>query len=266
MEHIATSAQSSFPRRDAREVSRYFWIVASSAIASIESFDCRTVKGTLQLHSILSSDHPDPTIYTRALSCYCGRCLEGHWGRCLDSEWIPCWSEQRLRPIHHPSFTTQQEQEHEPDILLDDMLFSTDYDTLTDDLAIGDIFAIIAESDNSEGVEYYLLQCTRAKSLIHEDMEDGHGETFESHSMVVGGRYFIQITEASESTPYLEFDRYMWKKEAIHFSHLVVGIKLKLLQVPHEAIDSSRRRYHYRLDIHDHESIIEVIRAREGAD
>ena len=92
------------------------------------------------------------------------------------------------------------------------MLFSTDYDTLTDDLAIGDIFVVIAESDNSEGVEYYLLHCTRPKHLIDEAIVDGHGQYFEIHSMIVGGRYFIQTLEYDDSS-HLEFERYMWKKE-----------------------------------------------------
>ena len=108
-EHIGTSAASSFRRRDAGEVSRWFWTVSSSVIASIQSFDCRTVKGTQQLHSILSSDHPDPTIYTWELSCFCGRCMVGHWGHCLDTEWVSCWVEQRLRPIHRPSPRAHQE-------------------------------------------------------------------------------------------------------------------------------------------------------------
>lgn len=84
--------------------------------------------------------------------------------------------------------------------------------------------------------------------------------------MVISGRYFIQIS-SSDDTSYIEFEHYKWRQEAIHFSHLVVAIKLKLTETTIEGIISRCHPCHrYRLDIRDHESIIEVIRASEGAD
>ena len=45
-----------------------------------------------------------------------------------------------------------------------------------------------------------------------------------------------------DDSSHLEFERYMWKKEAIHFSHLVVAIKLKLTVIFLEAPESRPRR------------------------
>lgn len=82
--------------------------------------------------------------------------------------------------------------------------------------------------------------------------------------MVVGGRYFIQISQSDDSS-YIEFEYYKWKKEAIHFSHLVVATKLKLTEFTIEASSSTfPPHHHYHLEIHNRERIIKVIIAKEG--
>ncbi|XP_059077196.1 uncharacterized protein LOC131876295 [Cryptomeria japonica] len=39
----------------------------------------------------------------------------------------------------------------------------------------GDIFVMVVDPDNAEGVDYYLLQCTKPKCKFSESMEDGDG-------------------------------------------------------------------------------------------
>ena len=65
---------------------------------------------------------------------------------------------------------------------------------MTDLLEKGDVFAVIAEEGNVEGVDYYLLRCTRPKCTLQELTKDQHGFSFDPHSVVVYGRYYAQIS------------------------------------------------------------------------
>ena len=60
------------------------------------------------------------------------------------------------------------------------MHFSDDFDSLTDFLVEGDDFAVIAEQGNDEGVDFYVLRCTRAKTFLEHDTVDGFGETYDA--------------------------------------------------------------------------------------
>ena len=75
---------------------------------------------------------------------------------------------------------------------------SRDYDSLRDLLEEGDVYAVIAEENNDEGVDYYLLRCTRPKCTLEDDTIDDYGFTFDYHSMVVYGRYYAQIATCGE--------------------------------------------------------------------
>ena len=65
-----------------------------------------------------------------------------------------------------------------------------DHDSLTDILQEGDVFACIAEDDNVEEVDYYLLRCSQPKCTLLEDTNDDFRLPWPHYSMVVYGRYY----------------------------------------------------------------------------
>ena len=138
----------------------------------------------------------------------------------------------------------------------DGPLYTEDYDLATDTLAIGDVFVVIAPSDNDELVEYYLLRCTMVKSKLLCDTKDGFGIEFDRYSMVVGGNYFKQLGKRGR---YVEYVDYEANCEAIIYSHLVIATKLPLTRVHTRRRTASR----YRLPIEDHESIITIVNSRD---
>lgn len=132
------------------------------------------------------------------------------------TEWADKWRQQVLRPLHDvgPSYHIEPSEE---------VRFSDDVDRLTDFLAEGDDFAVIAEQGNDEGVDYYVLRCTRPKMFLEQDTVDGYGEPYDAHSLVVYGHYFQQMRVRGRS---IQFQQHQWDKEAIHYSHLVLAVKL----------------------------------------
>ena len=141
---MSRSAPSSFSTRDARDVRRHFWCIQSSDIDTGGS-DCITVDGTLKLHSIRSSAYDDPTIFTRRYACFCEECLEGRWQECHNTQWVDAWAERVLTSLQVlPTSSTTCTPE------IGETFRSMDYDSLTDILEEGDVFAVIAEEGNVE--------------------------------------------------------------------------------------------------------------------
>ncbi|KAI5055079.1 hypothetical protein GOP47_0030224 [Adiantum capillus-veneris] len=110
--------------------------------------------------------------------------------------------------------------------------FLDDANTLTDYLVEGDDFAVIAEEGNAEGVNYYILRCTKAKALFSAVHGCGH---------------------------YIHFIQYEWPKVSIHYSHLVLAVKLRLERIFSKKKGSTP---YWRLGLDEHESIMETVRSR----
>lgn len=249
-DHMSTSAISSFPTRDARDVRRFFWCIEAGDIDTT-GLDCATVDGTLKLHSIRSSSYCDPTIFTRKYACFCERCVDGGWQSCQNREWSDAWFEKVLTPLQ-----VRQDGPLADMIAIGDGQRSVDHDSLTDYLQEGDVFAVIASENNEEHVDYYLLRCTRAKCTLTADVTDDYGHLFERHSVVVYGRYYAQIATRGGA---IVFSQYEWEKEAIMYSHLVLGVKLDLRRVHSKKTTAPR----WTLSHSDHEGILDTLRHRE---
>ena len=55
----------------------------------------------------------------------------------------------------------------------------------------GDVFAVIAPTDNDENVKYYLMHCTERKMKLLEDYND-HGFPYDRGSIILKGYFFRQ--------------------------------------------------------------------------
>ena len=69
---------------------------------------------------------------------------------------------------------------------------------MIDSLEEGDVFVVIADEDNEEKVDYYLLQCSRPKRKLLVDTIDDHSQSYDRHSVVVYGRYYAQVPNRGE--------------------------------------------------------------------
>ena len=139
----------------------------------------------------------------------------------------------------------------------DAALYNEDYILAADTLAIGDVFAVIAPSDNEELVEYYLLRCTILKRKLQCVTKFGFGIDFDRYSMVVGGNYFKRLGKRGR---YMEYIDYEANCETIIYLHLVIAMKLSLTHLH----SSHCTAWRYRLPIEDHESIITIFNGRDN--
>ena len=84
------SSSSETEQSQSRRVRRFFSCVHSHEINTSGS-DCATVKGTLKLHSIRSTNYANPCIYTRCHACFCDECIDGTWENCQNKAWVDGW-------------------------------------------------------------------------------------------------------------------------------------------------------------------------------
>jgi hypothetical protein len=61
---------------------------------------------------------------------------------------------------------------------------------LGDLVLIGDNFMILVEEDNKDGVDFYILQCTRSKFMLEESLYCPWGGIFAPGDEVIKAKYF----------------------------------------------------------------------------
>eukprot|EP01018_Ginkgo_biloba_P009207 Gb_36336 [translate_table: standard] len=87
----------------------------------------------------------------------------------------------------------------------DECTFSTDYDTISNFLSEGDVFAVIAPPDNPKNVQYYLLRCIALKRILNVESTDADGFTYPTGSMVVMGYFFQKIAQNDSYMTYKDY-------------------------------------------------------------
>ena len=59
------------------------------------------------------------------------------------------------------------------------------------ELCMGDNFVVLAERDNSKGIDFFILHCTNWMHVVHEESRiDAWGITVEREDKVVEGYYY----------------------------------------------------------------------------
>ena len=94
------------------------------------------------------------------------------------------WRHQELTPL--PPFGNISDVEHDNEALV----IEKDYDRVSDLVREGDVFSVIAPVDNPEKVHYYLLRCTRSKSMLMQEFKDPSNYTYRVGSMDIMGHLF----------------------------------------------------------------------------
>ena len=119
----------------------------------------------------------------------------------------------------------------------------------------GDVFAVIAPSDNVESVDYYLLRCTSVKCKLLENIIDSDGQDFERGSIVLKGKYFKQVEKNRNGYIFEEYEPY---NIVMQYSHHVIATHLSLQLLKRHGSRCQR----WKLGINDHERLLEVLSLR----
>ncbi|KAH9311061.1 hypothetical protein KI387_026096, partial [Taxus chinensis] len=133
-------------------------------------------------------------------------------------------------------------------------LISIDYDHISGLVKQGDVFAVIAEEANIEKVEYYLLRCTEERTKLTCEITS-EVTTFFTGSVVVQGTYLQQVKALQSG---IHFVDYKPDKKVYHYTHHIIATGLQLQQV--KTTNSKRKKW--RLDVEDHEKLLQVIEQR----
>jgi hypothetical protein len=156
---------------------------------------------------------------TRNLSCFCANCQSQDWNLCVNKIHIPAWSLVKIRVIQQQMMQSLEEE--------DNLQFGGDPDILTEELQIGQNFAVLAEEGNDEEVQYYILQCQRAKFVVREDFDCVWGNKFEVGDHAIEGIYYQRCGRGLHNYVYLTGSHPAY----IH-SHLVKAKNFSIL--PHD--------------------------------
>ena len=69
----------------------------------------------------------------------------------------------------------------------------------------GDVFVVIAPTDNDENVKYYLMSCTKRKMKLLENYND-HGFPYERGSIILEGYFFRQTNQSGDFVYFEDYE------------------------------------------------------------
>ena len=151
--------------------------------------NCTAIPKTRGLHSIRSKKMANiHAIEKRKYSCFFLACIDDveSLDECQNqtNKFVKPWRQQELTPF--PPIENISDVEHDNEALVIDI----DYDRVSDLVREVDVFVVIAPIDNPEKVHYYLLRCTRSKSMLMKEFKDPSNYTYAVGSMVLMGQLF----------------------------------------------------------------------------
>lgn len=190
-ETMAGAVDTNFEKTGIKEVKRYFWEIPKDIMRQ-RSYHCETVQGSQALHSIYSFAIADPTqLFVRKLSCFCAYCLDGNSMHCVNTSHVENWDLVKLKPYDLQEVAdhmTNHEEHNVPDD--EDWEEAVEGEGFGDLIRPGDNFVVPALEGNTEGVEFYILQCTRAKYQVEHGFKCTWGPEFEAGDLIIRGTYY----------------------------------------------------------------------------
>lgn len=206
-------------------ISRIFWHIGLGEVDRVNEWKCKTIPGSRQLHSVFGCSLTDPTLLlVRDLSCYCAPCINQDWGSCEQKTHVADWRVVRLRPSNVAAVEEQIESNDD----LETWLPGGVDDCNSSLVQVGDNFAIPAPEGNNEGVEFYVLQCEKAKFQVAEDFQCPWGEVFQKGDFAVVGTYYQKYGRGSNT--YVLLDKSL--RAHVHARH-IGAVKFPMILAPH---------------------------------
>lgn len=225
-ENYSTRVASSYNQCRSNFISRVFWNIGEFEVDHRDSnIKCRTLPGSKSLYSIMGFSMTDPTlIRTRELSCFCVPCVDGNWLSCENPSHVQDWKVQRLNPFTTGTLALQIEMlDDEANWVHDGVSVE-----IGDLVCVGDNFMIPAESENEDGVDYYILQCQLPKFVLQEPLTCPWGGEFSAGDEVIRAKYFKKYGRGDKT--YVFCDRAV---DAHIDAHLVRACKFPMFLASH---------------------------------
>jgi hypothetical protein len=226
--------QSAYKRTKVNEAppfSRVFWHIGKKEVVHTDrSIRCNTLPGSKSLYSIMGFSETDPTLLrTHAMSYFCIPCVDGDWANCVNSSHIQGWDIVRLVPESTSTVAAQIEQMDDESNWVHDGVSLE----LGDLVLIGDNFMIPVEEDNEDGVDFYILQCTRSKFMLKESLHCPWGGIFAPGDEVIKAKYFKKHGRGDKTYVFCD------KAVKAHVdAHLVRACKFPMVLASHRVKDS----------------------------
>lgn len=225
MSRLSHRVLSSYEQSKVVPVSREFWHIGVGDVDRSADWGCKTISGSRQYHSIMGASETDPTLLmVRELSCFCGPCIDQNWSSCEQQSHVGGWRVVRLRPKDAGPVQQQIEANDDPANWLHGGL-DLGHGDMTQ---VGDNFMIPAEEGNDEGVDFYILQCVKAKFQVQEDFLCPWGGDFRRGDHALCATYYQKYGRARNT--YVLLDR---SKIAHVEPHLVRACKFPMVLAPH---------------------------------
>lgn len=187
-ETMGGTVDTNFEKTGIKEVQRYFWEIPKDGTRE-RSYHCETIQGSQALHSVYSFAVADPTqLFVRKLSCFCAYCLDGDFVNCVNKSHVENWDLVKLKPYDLREVADQMTDHDIQDD--EDWEQAVEGEGFGDLIRPGDNFAVPAAEGNTEGVEFYILQCTRGKYEVRDGFKCAWGPEFEVGDFVIRGTYY----------------------------------------------------------------------------
>lgn len=222
-ETMAGSVDTNYEKTGIAEVNRFFWEIPKDPALRHRTYDCETVQGSQALHSIYSFSIADPTqLFVRKLACFCAHCLDGDTNHCENTSHVDNWDLVKLKPfdLHH----VRQHMLHHDGEEGEDWEDVIEGEGFGDLIRTGDNFAVPAIEGNDEGVDFYVLQCTKAKYEVQKKFTCAWGPEFDVGDLIVEAIYYQKWNDG-----YV----FLSNSQMAHIdAHLVVHGKFAMLPKP----------------------------------
>lgn len=210
-----------------RQIDRNFHLVGAKEVPRDKPLACQTVSGTRSMHSIRSVNHTNNVLLeVRDFSCFCSACVRHGTGVCIAALHAEPWRLVTLQPI----VSGDAMQEVEDSEL--DWSVEPDENVLAAGCAVGDHFAIIADTENPDdgGAEFYILICTKPMYIFQGDsIRDAWNTLVDHGDEVLEGLYYRQQGRNDNSYVLLRD-----QGVAYVFSHHVVATKFSMRMAPYK--------------------------------
>ncbi|KAI5082366.1 hypothetical protein GOP47_0002109 [Adiantum capillus-veneris] len=109
--------------------------------------------------------------------------MKGHWRTCSSKSYAGKWTQKALKPLSEVAEETEVPEDEAA-------MFEESQDMLSEYLIEGDNFAVNADAGNAEGVEFFLLRCTKRKWMTSCILRDKWKNKCDKNTYVVTGCYY----------------------------------------------------------------------------
>ena len=222
-ENYSIHVGSSYMQSKTKPISRVFWNIGEFEVDHRDSsVKCRILLRSKSLLSFMRFSLTKPTLTrTCELLCFCISYVDGNWNDYENSSHVQEWKVQGLN-----WFRARTSMDLQIALLDDEANWIHDGMSMEiGDLdGVDDNFMIPTESQNKDGMDYYILQCQCSKFMLQELLTCPWGGVFSAGGEVIQAKYNKKYGRGDKT--YVFYNRFV----DVHINaHLVRACKFPML-------------------------------------